>query len=95
MYVKNSDRITSELIRVNIISTDMPEEFPLTSDDITNLPDGLSFVPYSTFYVASTSKTYILGTDFAWYEYTEGGGGSIINPASDSEIQSVINGLSF
>ena len=68
MYAKNSERITSGMIRADIITTHAPAVFPLTSDSVSNLPNGLTLAPYSSIFVAAESKLFMLGTDSKWYQ---------------------------
>lgn len=89
MYAKKSERITSETIRADIITTHEPAEFPLTSDDISNLPNGLTLTPYSSIFVASESKLFMLGTDSKWYQNKMFGSVNIntgIDTPTDEEI---------
>ncbi len=96
MYAKTNIRISSEIIRADIITTYAPATFPVTSDNVSNLPKGLRLAPYSSIYIASQSKLYMLGTDSKWYPVTMfggSGGGVDFDTATDEEINDIIGGF--
>lgn len=68
MFAKNMIFHGSALAEAEIISTDTPEEFPLTTGNIDNAGSGYTLAPGSTIYITSTGTKYRLGTNNDWEE---------------------------
>lgn len=60
----------SALVEAQIVSSDAPETFPLTTDNIDNAGAGYTLAPGSTIYVTGTEKKYRLGDNKTWEETT-------------------------
>lgn len=60
----------SALVEVNIVSSETPRAFPLTTDGIDNAGSGYTLAPGSTLIVTGTGKKYRLDTENNWNETT-------------------------
>ena len=70
MFAKSFIYYGTNLAAIDIISSDAPEAFPLTTDNIDNAGSGYNLAPGSTIYVTGTGKKYRLGDDRTWKETT-------------------------
>ena len=70
MFAKRLIYHGSALVEADIVSSDAPEAFPLTTDNIDNAGACYTLAPGSTLYVTSTEKKYRLGDDRLWKETT-------------------------
>lgn len=93
MYAKSVNYISSNEARLYIISDSKPSVFPLNTDNISNLPDGITLATGSTIYIIGTEKSYILGENKDWTELPEGSGGFDGRIATAEEVNEVISGL--
>ena len=68
MFAKRVIFHGSALVEANIVSSETPAEFPLTTENIDNAGSGYNLAPGSTIYVTGTGKKYRLGDDNIWKE---------------------------
>ena len=61
MFAESTENYSSDFAKVNIVSAYTPGTFPLTTDNISNLPDGIKLAPGSTFYNTTSGAMYMLG----------------------------------
>lgn len=95
MYAKSINYISSNEARLNIISDSKPSVFPLNTDNISNLPDGITLATGSIIYLIEQEKSYILGENKDWTVLPESGGGGGLDgrAATTAEVNEVISGL--
>lgn len=68
MFAKSIEVFTPELALVKMVSSEVPEEFPLVSDGIDNVGSGYKLAPGSTIYVSGTTQLFMLGENDDWTE---------------------------
>ena len=85
---------------LEMVSSDIPQKFPLITDDVKGVGSGRDIAPGSSILITSTSDTYVLGCDDAlYYKQDRCSGGTVIiddgddNTASSEEVQSIIDSV--
>lgn len=60
----------SALVEAEIVSSETPHTFPLTTNSIDNAGSGYTLAPGSTIYITETGKKYRLSDNKTWEETT-------------------------
>ena len=68
MFAEDIQFYSGSLAKASIISSTVPATFPLTSDNVDAMQDGVKLAPGSTVYVPTTQQVFMLGTNDDWEE---------------------------
>ena len=93
MYARTITYTSSSEARIDIISDSEPSVFPLNTDNISNMRDGVRLAAGTTIYLIDKEKSYILGENSEWSLVPEsggGGGGADGRPATNAEVTGCI-----